>query len=410
MRSYAIFTLITAALALPSKRDATPADLFPHPLIPNVAYVLENNPAGSNILSFHIGQDGTLSKPTRTSTGGKGALSYCQGMGCGNQGDPFPVDALGSQGAVHISGNTLFAVNAGSNTLSMFAINPLNPYKPKLLGTPVDTLGEFPISVDYSAKLRQACVLNGGTKAGVACFSVDLFHGLHAKGPLRALDKSYANETTPASGVIGTAAQVLFNPDSTALFVTVKGNGFFPPKKDGTLAAWPIKKGEVSTNTPVISQIDGVYMDFGFQFLTQNSIMLADAASGVSLLDVGSDLKATERVRTIIPGQLITCWTQYERSLNTLYAMDGARNLVYLLDPQTFAHFDNITVTTPPYSNASLPYAGVYDSAIQNGKMYSVAYTNGLLVFDLAQKKQVQYLDLTNYVERPHLQGMAVWP
>ena len=304
----------------------------------------------------------------------------------------------------------LFAVNAGSNTLSMFTIDPKNPSKPKLVGSPVDTLGEFPISVDYSPKLRQACVLNGGKKVGVACFTVDHVHGLKAKGPLRKMGKSYANETTPASGVIGTAAQVLFNPDSSAVFATVKGNGFFPPLQLGSMVAWPVTNGEVSTKEPVLSQIPGIHMDFGFEFINKSTIFLTDASSGTSLLHVGADLKATETVHTQVPGQFITCWTAYERSLNTLYAMDGARNLIYLINPQTGAHFDNITVTTPPAADKMIHTEGVYDSAIKNGKMYSIAYTNGLLVFDLATKKQMQYLDLTSYGERPHWQGMAVWP
>lgn len=48
----------------------------------------------------------------------------------------------------------LFTVNAGSNTVSMFAIDPESPRHLRLVGKPVDTLGEFPQSVAYSPRLQ----------------------------------------------------------------------------------------------------------------------------------------------------------------------------------------------------------------------------------------------------------------
>lgn len=49
----------------------------------------------------------------------------------------------------------LFAVNAGSDTLSMFVIDPQSPMEPKLVGSPANTLGNWPMSVDYSPQLRK---------------------------------------------------------------------------------------------------------------------------------------------------------------------------------------------------------------------------------------------------------------
>jgi hypothetical protein len=47
----------------------------------------------------------------------------------------------------------LFAVNPGSNTVSMFSIKPSDPLHPVLVGNPADTLGDFPMSVAYSSSL-----------------------------------------------------------------------------------------------------------------------------------------------------------------------------------------------------------------------------------------------------------------
>ncbi len=43
------------------------------------AYFLENNPAGASIVSLNIAEDGTLSYPVKTSTGGKGLLALTAG-------------------------------------------------------------------------------------------------------------------------------------------------------------------------------------------------------------------------------------------------------------------------------------------------------------------------------------------
>ncbi len=43
------------------------------------AYFLDNNPAGASIISLQIAEDGTLSYPVRTSTGGKGLMALSAG-------------------------------------------------------------------------------------------------------------------------------------------------------------------------------------------------------------------------------------------------------------------------------------------------------------------------------------------
>lgn len=113
------------------------------------AYFLDNDPSGSSLVSLCIGENGILSSPIRTPTGGYGSITL-------NATDnlPVPVDSLQSQGSVLVSGNMLFTVNAGSNTLVMFRIDPADPYHPMMVGGPIDTMGEFPNSVTYSPRLQ----------------------------------------------------------------------------------------------------------------------------------------------------------------------------------------------------------------------------------------------------------------
>jgi hypothetical protein len=66
------------------------------------AYFLDNNPAGASIISLKIAEDGTLSDPVRTSTGGKGLF----GLTAGANGAPAAAggaDTLFTQDSVVVS-------------------------------------------------------------------------------------------------------------------------------------------------------------------------------------------------------------------------------------------------------------------------------------------------------------------
>ena len=48
----------------------------------------------------------------------------------------------------------LLAVNAGSNTISMFRINPDAPWELTTIAPPIDSQGDFPNSITYSEALN----------------------------------------------------------------------------------------------------------------------------------------------------------------------------------------------------------------------------------------------------------------
>ncbi|TKA39833.1 hypothetical protein B0A55_13554, partial [Friedmanniomyces simplex] len=56
-------------------------------------------------------------------------------------GFPNAADSLGSQNSVVVSGDLLFTVNAGSDTVVMFRIDKEDPCHPKMIGEPASTLG-----------------------------------------------------------------------------------------------------------------------------------------------------------------------------------------------------------------------------------------------------------------------------
>jgi 6-phosphogluconolactonase len=126
-------------------------------------YSMTNGASGNAILVFDRAADGTLGPAGSYATGG---------LGTGG--------GLGSQGAVVVSdnGRWLFAVNAGSHSVSVFALRPnglqLTDTEP--------TGGERPISVTVHDGVIY--VLNAGGAGNIAGFS------LGADGRLTALPGS----------------------------------------------------------------------------------------------------------------------------------------------------------------------------------------------------------------------------
>ncbi|KAL7928247.1 hypothetical protein V8C35DRAFT_333160 [Trichoderma chlorosporum] len=373
------------------------------------AYFLDNNPSGSAVVSLNISSNGNLSNPVRTLTGGNG--SWAKWI----ISNPPPPDGTGFAGpdslfsanSIVVSGDFLFVVNAGSNTLSMFKIDSSNPQNLVLIGKPASTLGDFPISVTYSENLNIACVLNGGTRAGVACFSVDASRGLVALDhSLRSIAQA-VNQTTPPGGPILTASDIMFNPSSTGLFVSTKGA---PPSSSGasptlgSIYAWPVVGNTVST-IATISQPTGVILDFSLTFLgADDSILLTDAAGVGYILSVSSGLQVAVRDKVSLPSnEGLACWGVYVPEIGSAYIITASIPDITVVDPSTGSVTGTITL---PASDA-----GVFDSAFDRTYLYSLTNVASIAVVDLAANPPtpIQNLDLSAIGSRKGWQGMAVY-
>ena len=152
-------------------------------------YVLSNQPTGNDVLVFARHADGTLSAPVSVGTGGNGT-----GGG------------LGSQGAVVLdgSGRHLYAVNAGSNSITSFRVRPNGLER---VGV-VDSGGVMPTSIAVDGDL--VYVLNAGGAGLITGFTAH-------DGDLEPI----AGSTRPLSAAATAPAQVSFTPDGEQLIVTV---------------------------------------------------------------------------------------------------------------------------------------------------------------------------------------------
>jgi hypothetical protein len=174
LRSVAGAALLTAAIAAP----AIAAHSDHHWRGPAV-FVQTDRAAGNQVLAYHRAWDGTLTNIASYATGGNGATA--QGA---------TADPLASQGSLVTAddGHVLLAVNAGSDTVSVFGVDGTQ----LTLRQTIASDGDFPASIAVHDNL--VYVLNAGGQGSVAGFR--LHHGrLHAlSGSSRTLN---LGNTTP---------------------------------------------------------------------------------------------------------------------------------------------------------------------------------------------------------------------
>jgi hypothetical protein len=323
---------------------------------PKAIYFLSNAP-NNEVIALKVADDGTLSNGSSTPTGGAGIT------GVDAAGAPAVPDALFSQGSVRVSGNSLFAVNAGSNTLSMFNIDSNDRTKLTMVGAPADTLGEFPMSVAVSQTLNIACVANSGAKAGIACFSIDTSKGLTPlDAALRPID---LGQSTPPVGPTNTISHTFFNADSTALLTTVKGD---PPKNNtGFLSIFAVSNGTLSTQETRSSPL-GTAVLFGTALIPNSKdIFVTDASFGSATLSIADDNTSTIKTSTNIPGQAATCWAAFSDLTNTAFVTDVAVNHLVEVDTQTGAIVSTFNSTNGNPGMIDLVAAGNFVYALSPG-------------------------------------------
>ncbi|KAG7428370.1 hypothetical protein NW761_006625 [Fusarium oxysporum] len=376
--------LINALLITASLTQAHPK---PHKS-DRALYFLDSDPQGASVVSLSIAKDGSLGKPQRTSTGGRGLIGN-------NMNGPVKMDPLFSQGSIVVSGNRLFTVNAGSNTLAAFHIPKENPAHPVLLGEPVDTVGTAPNTVAYSRKNKLACVANTGTKPGVQCFTVSDCEGLKPQGNLRPLPVFH--QTSPPTGPPNTVSNILFNPSETALFVTIKGNGM----ESGFVYAYKVENGYVSEEA-VKSQPNNLPVAFGMSFISDASAVVSTPAYGAAFVSIADDLTVLTKTNITVPKQMATCWTATSAGSSSVYLLDAAVPDVTTLNTETMA----IGRTLPGYAAGK----GNFDAIISGSKLYALQAAPAIAVFDLRHNSYgPKVIDLSGLGNRASWTGMAVY-
>ena len=192
---------------------------------------------GNEVVAFNRLDDGSLVVAGYYPTGGLGGGPAPTSVVFGAR-VPANADALGSQNSLLLSddGSQLFAVNAGSDSITCFPVQTNE--SGTTLGSPttVPSGGVFPASLTFrrtGANRGVLYVLNAGRAGNITGFQVPANCALsRLQGGQRSLAGLISDPPfgrPPPNEVLTTADMIAFTPDGSQLVVAIKGG----PEADG---------------------------------------------------------------------------------------------------------------------------------------------------------------------------------
>ncbi|MGH3732117.1 MAG: lactonase family protein [Acidimicrobiales bacterium] len=308
------------------------------------ALFVETDASINAVISYQQSSDGTISYAGTYQTGGNG------GTAAGASADP-----LASQEGLVLANNgaDLLAVNPGSDSMSVFAVN----------GTSLQLLqrvpsgGLFPVSIATSG--RFVAVANAGDAGSVAEFQWFGNQLVPVPGQVRSLDfpTTGPNANTNPPDFHHSVGQVGYSPNGQHLIITTKltTNSYdvFSVGFNGSLGASPVV-------TPAVNDLP-----FAFTFDGAGNVVAAEAAnSSVTTYHVNSNGSLTS-LGTVSDGQAALCWIS---GANGYYFGSNAGS-------QNISSFSENSAGAPVLVNAvaATAHAGTTDSVVSpDGKFLYV--------------------------------------
>jgi hypothetical protein len=315
----------------------------PTPQPAGAVFVQTDNLAGNTVVAYDRGVDGTLTQAGVYPTGG-----------LGGQLSGSAVDHTASQGslAYDATSHLLYAVNAGSNTITSFAVR--GDHLTRL--QTINSGGTFPVSITVHG--GQLYVLNargGGSIQGYLRLG-----GLLVKIPSWHRDLGF--NPNPSPEFTSTPGQIAFTPNGSKLLVTTKGDG-------QSIDVFPVSLLGPSAK-PVITPDPG-NVPFAIAFDQQNHVVIAEAgpsALATFTINRNATLSLTTRTNT---GQAATCWVT--STGDNLYASNaGSASLSGYTDNNGSLTAAGTTATDP----------GTVDAAASTNGHYLYVQTGGNGIVD----------------------------
>jgi 6-phosphogluconolactonase (cycloisomerase 2 family) len=329
----------------------------------NQLYSETNTTSNTIVRMARNAADGSLTVTDSTSTGGVGT------NGLTVAGTTAAANSLGSQFAVTTSsdGKTLFAVNAGDNTISAFSIDSTG----KLTLLKKNGADDFPNSLGYSKGYLYAAFLGSSQ---VIAYKVGSDGSLTAVGT-----KSLA------AGGAFVPTQVKASPDGAFLLVGSKSAAIisYPINADGSLGAAVRNSTEnkVDLTKDIQVPFDGVFMG-------NRTYVVADVASAsLASYMLKDDGTLTPITPALTNGQKASCWLSITPNGKWAYVGNGGGSIslysvsttgVLALVNATAAN-ENINVAGDSWISGDGKY--LYSTYLKDGSVvaYSINDTTGAL-------------------------------
>jgi 6-phosphogluconolactonase (cycloisomerase 2 family) len=253
----------------------------PRPSRNRAVFVQTDNLSGNQIIAYDQAWNGALTQAGAYATGGVGGAL-----------EGSVVDHLASQGSLTYDqqSNLLYAVNAGSNTISVFAV--LGDHL--ALRQVLSSGGSFPVSI--AAENGLVYVLNAEEGGVVQGFRVLFDHLVPVPGSARPLGLN----PTATPQFVNTPGQVAFSADGSRLIVTTKANG-------SDIDVFRISPFGRLSSAPVVTSLPGA-VPFS---------LVADRYGHLVVAEAGTDALASfqlnwndtlTQLSSGLTGEQATCW------------------------------------------------------------------------------------------------------
>jgi 6-phosphogluconolactonase (cycloisomerase 2 family) len=248
----------------------------------NVVFVQTDGVAANQVVAYDRAADGELTWSATYDTGGQGG-----------QLNGSAVDHLASQGSLtYDSANgLLYAVNAGSNTVSVFAVDGDRLSLRQVVGSG----GTFPVSVASTGRL--VYVLNGGGTGSISGFRVAGGQLHPIQGSTRSLGLTIPTDTNQFTHTPG---QVAFSPDGSQLIVTTKASSnaieVFAITPDGRTSATLVVNSEPGT------------VPFAVTFDSAGHLLVAEAGTNALATFSLAANGTANQIDAVGTSQAATCW------------------------------------------------------------------------------------------------------
>jgi 6-phosphogluconolactonase (cycloisomerase 2 family) len=245
-------------------------------------FVQTDELAGNHVVAYRRGDNGALTFANTYGTGGLGGAL-----------NGSVVDHLASQGSLTYDAGhqLLYAVNAGSNSVAVFAVDGTRLSLRQVIGSG----GDFPVSIAVHDDL--VYVLNARSGGSLAGYRVVRGRLDRIEGSTRDLQLVIPTDTTEFTHTPG---QVAFSPDGRSVLVTTKASSnaidVFAVRGDGRLSASPVVNVEAGT------------VPFAMAFDQQQRLVVANAGTNaVATFRLGEN-GVVHLLDAVPTGQAATCW------------------------------------------------------------------------------------------------------
>ncbi len=307
----------------------------------HVVFVQTDNTAGNQVVAYDRVDNGTLTLANTYNTGGVGGVL-----------NGSAVDHLASQGSLTYDHDNalLYAVNAGSNTVSVFSVDG----DQLTLRQVIDSGGTFPVSVTASRDL--VYVLNAQDGGSVSGYRVAGGKLHPIEGSVRSLGLTIPTDT---SQFTHTPGQVAFSPDGSQVIVTTKAT-------TNAIDVFAVRPNGRLSDSPVVNSEPGT-VPFAVSFDAAGHLVLAEAGTNALAAFTLNPDGTISLIDAVPSGQPATCWIASAQGYFFASNAGGPSESGYQAAPNGQLTLVGSTTTDPGTVDASASTGGQF-LYIQTGK------------------------------------------